>query len=286
MYHIVCFSGGHSSAVTAIEVARKYGKDNTILLNHNISPKNEAQDIKRFKKEVADYLGIPITYANINGIEDESQLPDQFDVCVAAGALTDDAGNALCTSRLKTEPFYDWLNLNFYPLATLFQHVKECVIYYGFDANERQRMVRRTSILGAKGYKTDYVLALWPERTLKITEEIGINPPMTYEVYQHANCKGCLKASLLHWYVTYVWEQDIYKKGIWMEDEIDFTIHTIIRNGKKRPISLSELAPIFERMKADGILATEHQSKQKFANLIRKYQLEECTTGKPCECLA
>ena len=34
--HIVCFSGGHSSAIVAIEVARKFGKENVILLNHNI----------------------------------------------------------------------------------------------------------------------------------------------------------------------------------------------------------------------------------------------------------
>lgn len=33
---IVCFSGGHSSALVAIEAVRKYGKNNVILLNHNI----------------------------------------------------------------------------------------------------------------------------------------------------------------------------------------------------------------------------------------------------------
>ena len=51
------------------------------------------------------------------------------------------------------------------------------------------------------------------------------------------------------------------------------------------PISLSQLMPIFELMKSDGVPATEHQSKQAFAMLLRKYQLEEHNAGKPCECI-
>ena len=53
--HIVCFSGGHSSALVAIEVVRKYGKGSVILLNHDINSNVESKDIKRFKKEVAQY---------------------------------------------------------------------------------------------------------------------------------------------------------------------------------------------------------------------------------------
>ena len=30
--HIVCYSGGHSSALVAIEVVRRYGKENTVLV--------------------------------------------------------------------------------------------------------------------------------------------------------------------------------------------------------------------------------------------------------------
>ena len=79
--HIVCYSGGHSSALVAIEVVKLFGKENVILLNHNINPRYEDADIKRFKKEVADYLGLPITFANIKGIENENDIPNQFEVC-------------------------------------------------------------------------------------------------------------------------------------------------------------------------------------------------------------
>ena len=61
---------GVSSALTAIEAVRKYGRDNIILLNHNISSHVEHGDIKRFKQEVADYLGIKITYADAENFEE------------------------------------------------------------------------------------------------------------------------------------------------------------------------------------------------------------------------
>ena len=67
MKHIVCFSGGHSSAIAAVEVVRKFGAEDAILLNHDLCPRTEDADIKRFKKQVSDYLGVPITYANMPG---------------------------------------------------------------------------------------------------------------------------------------------------------------------------------------------------------------------------
>ncbi len=55
--------------LAAIETVRIYGRDNVILLNHDISSHVEHEDIKRFKHEIADYLGLPITYANMDGWE-------------------------------------------------------------------------------------------------------------------------------------------------------------------------------------------------------------------------
>jgi hypothetical protein len=142
--HIVLLSGGHSSGLVAIEVVRKHGKENVILLNHDISPTVEDIDIKRFKKDIADYCGLPITYTNINGITNPDELPDQFDVCIEAGAMTDDAGHALCTNRLKTEPFFRFLQTNFNTISNLFESTKECICYYGFDSKETLRIQRRT----------------------------------------------------------------------------------------------------------------------------------------------
>jgi len=155
MKHVICYSGGHSSALTAIEAKRLYGKENIVLLNHNINPRYEDEDIKRFKKEVADYLGIEITFANINGIEDEKEIPSQFDVCEEAGTFVNPNGRQiLCTNRLKTQPFYDYLK-------TI--NKDEICVYYGFDSTELQRVDRRKGILKLEGIMTDFPLAIWGE---------------------------------------------------------------------------------------------------------------------------
>ena len=269
MKHIVCYSGGHSSALVAIEVVRKYGKENVILVNHDISSNVEHEDIKRFKRDVAKYLGLPITYVNIDG-KIASDIPDQFDVCVSISAFKVGQGTELCTSKLKTEPFLLWLS-KIPP--------DECIIYYGFDKSERVRIQRRAGILGAKGYKTEYPLAFW-ERSILTTKEIGIEPPMSYSKFKHANCIGCLKAGKRHWYITYCLRPDIFKKAKWAESEIGYTII--------KGVSMEELEPIFKVMKASGIEANEHEHANTFWAKVRKMNLSlmaEDFSNKPCECI-
>jgi hypothetical protein len=62
--HIVCLSGGEASALTAIEVARKHGIDDLILLNHDITNMSESSSIKQFKLDVSKFLGVDLTFAN------------------------------------------------------------------------------------------------------------------------------------------------------------------------------------------------------------------------------
>jgi hypothetical protein len=79
----VCYSGGHSSALVAIEVVRRFGADGVVLLNHDINGRVEDADVKRFKREVAAFLGLPITYANHARVDEW----DQFDVVMHARAF-------------------------------------------------------------------------------------------------------------------------------------------------------------------------------------------------------
>lgn len=168
MKHIVCYSGGHSSGIVAIEITRAFGRENVVLLNHDIPSSKEGPDIKRFKKEVADHLGLPITYANFNDLPLEN-LPDQFEVCEEAGSFVNPYDRmALCTNRLKTKPFTTYLNR--------FHSDKQCIIYYGFDDSEPARIQRRYEILAKMGYESDYPLALWSEE--------GVQQYNDYEVSQ------------------------------------------------------------------------------------------------------
>lgn len=267
--HIICYSGGHSSAIVAIEVVRRFGKENCVLLNHDISSNVEHEDIKRFKLEVAKYLGMEITYANINGLT-SNELPDQFDVVMKANAFKVGGGSELCTSRLKTEPFMAWLASNVPD--------KNCIIYYGFDLAETVRIQRRIGILGALGYRTDYPLALWKERTLENTDEIGIAKPMGYTKFKHANCIGCLKAGKLHWYITYCERPDIFEKAKIAEEHIGYTIIA--------SDSMLELESDFEKLKRAGVTASEHEDGRTFAARARRIlkNYVECEYIKPCEC--
>lgn len=269
MKHIILKSGGHQSALVEIEVARRFGPENCIGLNHNIHFTVEHADIKRFKREVSEYTGVPVAqadYANPN--------LDQFDICVKEKAFKGENSPELCTSRLKTRPFLAWLEAN--------AADRDCVIYYGFDDTkaERGRMQRRIGIMGSMGYKTDYPLALWRDRTILATEEIGIARPSTYDTFIHANCVGCLKAGWQHWYIVYCTRQDIWLKAMWAEDEIGYAIH----HGDNGPEYLEDWEPRFTAMKAAGIEPTERIPHQRFwANARKIVPIASVPKTKPCE---
>lgn len=266
--HIVCYSGGLSSALTAIEVARKHGTASVTLLNHDIAAHVEDPDIKRFKLEVAEHLGLHVSYANYI-----DATADQFDVCVKEQAFKVESGQEICTNRLKTRPFMKWLAENADP--------SDAIIYYGFDANEQDRIQRRIGILGADGWRTDYPLALWP-RTIYGTEEIGITRPLTYGAFKHANCIGCLKAGWQHWYIVYCTRPDIWAKGKWAEDDIGYAIH----HDDTGPVYLEDMEATFEAMRRAGIPATEHISHQRFwAQANRIVRINVVQASIPCECI-
>ena len=301
MKHIVCYSGGHSSGLVAVEVTRRFGKENVILLNHNINPRYEEKDIKRFKQELADYLGIPITYANVNNIQDPELLPSQFDVCEEKGTFVNPANRQiLCTYVLKTEPFYTYLN-------SLDKSETYC-IYYGFDKNEPARIDRRKTILNDIGFDSDYPLGLWGEgsfelfeefyvkrgtnfnsvcfsegfeskdhyeRTIFDTNEIGIKKPNSYSKYKHANCIGCLKAGQQHWYVVYCEDYETFKRGKLSEKRIGYSF------GKE---FLKDLELKFKEMKKIGISASEHISSGKFWSSAKKHLNQTTQDLFPCEC--
>lgn len=270
MKYVVCYSGGHSSALVAIEAVRKYGKENVILLNHNISPEVEHEDIKRFKNEVAEYLGLEITYANMEGWENKTPLR----VCRELGGFKFGNSPILCTTKLKTEPFNKWLKSN-YPVKK--GEVREdIVILYGFDKEEKARIQRRSSILAQQGYKSDYPLAFW-DRTIKDTEEIGIKKPEVYELHRHANCIGCLKAGMQSWYLVFCLHPKLWEEAKETEEEIGYSI--------LKDKFLEELEPKFQQMKCQGFIPTEKVNPRTFwAKVERELQEIGQLSFFPCEC--
>ncbi len=266
MKHVICYSGGHSSALVAVEAVRRYSKENVILLNHNITEKVEHPDIQRFKEEVANYLGLEITYANMENWD----TMDQLDVCVSIGAFKVGQGTALCTNRMKTEPFHNWLKEN-YPVEKGEMN-EDVTIYYGFDKKETVRITRRLGIMASMGYKTAYPLASW-DRTIQEIEELGIERPITYKMYKHANCIGCLKAGRQQWFITYCKHPELWEKAKRAEETIGYSII--------KGIYLKELEYKFKKMQELGILPTEKTNANTFWAMVRK-ELKADTL--PCEC--
>jgi hypothetical protein len=266
--HIVLHSGGHSSGIVAIEVVRRFGAENVILLNHDLPGLVEAADIKRFKREIAEYVGLPITYASHPDPE-----ANQFSVCIKAQAFKVDSGPELCTSRLKTEPFMCWLTDNFPD--------KDCICYYGFDKDEMHRVQRRSGIMGEQGYRTDYPIALWPERTIHKSTEVGIAAPLGYSVFKHANCIGCLKAGWQHWYIVYCTRPDIWQMGKDAEDTIGHAIH----HDETGPVYLEDMEEMFAAMRCANVPATEHIPHQQFwARAKKVINITVQPSLLPCEC--
>lgn len=263
MKYIVCYSGGHMSALTAIETVRKYGKENVILLNHDISSKVEHKDIKRFKKEVADYLELPITYANIDNFEEMTPLK----VCREMKMFAVRPGQAFCTANLKTKPFYSYLE-------NQCKDKENYCIMYDFSADEGERIYRRKISLQAMGYKTEFPLAEW-ERTIENTVEIGIKPPITYKIFKHANCIGCLKAKRQHWYVVYCLRPDIFKEAVETEEYIG---HSIMPDKY-----LKELMPLYESIIAKGICPNDKENSNTFWARVNRAMPEQMTF-LPCDC--
>lgn len=243
MKYVVCYSGGHASALCAVEAVRHYGRENVILLNHGICGRVEHPDIQRFKDEVAAFLGLPITPASMEGFEEK----DRFDVCMEIKAFK--CGNqstALCTNRLKTEPFRLWLSENF--PASKENPREDIVVLYGFSEQEVNRMKRRTEVMSSMGYKVDFPLVNW-DRTIFAIEEIGIARPSTYRFRKHANCSGCLKGGKQAWYVTYCTDPEIFDKAKKAEEKIG---HSILKD-----TFLCDIEALFYDMKTAGVEPTE-----------------------------
>lgn len=270
MKYIVCFSKGHSSALATIETVRKYGKENVILLNHDISSEVEHEDIKRFGNAISEYVGIPITYANMEDFEELTPLR----VCKKIGTFNGGrAGQTLCTYNLKTKPFYDWLDKN-YPADM--NNVREDIrICYGFDENEMHRVQRRVGVMATQGYRCEFPL-LWQDRTIQATEEIGIDRPSTYRIFHHANCIGCLKAGKQHWYVVYCLRRDIFDEAVRTEEELGLSVI----NGT----FLADLIPIFEEMKTQkNICPNDKDNPASFWAKVNN-TLPEQQSFLPCDC--
>lgn len=227
MLHIIQFSGGAASAYVAYLVAQEQGKENTVLLFHDT--KAEHEDADRFRKQVAEYIGVPITEISKELdlwelIEKNKALPSQF--------------MPFCTTELKQKQGEKYIK-------KLEKEGIEFILYNGFGPDEWRRVQKATVRAEAQGRTVKSPLF---ERNISNTEvkriirdEWKICLPQPYIYLEHNNCIPCFKAGKSHFYKVWKHYPRQFQKAKAMEE---LTGHTVFKN-----ISLSELEKQWEAAK-------------------------------------
>lgn len=275
--YVVCYSGGRSSGECALSVAKKYGAENVILLNHNITGRVERKETKRYKQDVADYLGLEITYANHKNWEEKTPIQVVKDIGYFSNRKT---GQVLCTYELKTLPFYNWLAEN--------DPNCENVYIYGLDKDEPTRIANRSQKMGQQGYKTMFPM-LWDDSEIVRLEDAGIKPPSCYDRFKHSNCTGCLKAGFQHWYIVYQEDRAMFDEVAEFELDVNYSL----RRQKGKTAFLDDKRELFDKMISAGVPATEHIPHQKYWPMAKRMveshedemeELAQCDQGVCKDC--
>lgn len=182
MKHIVSYSGGIGSAITAELVCNEYGKNNVILLFADTLVEDE--DLYRFNKDVVNLLGCEFVRIC------EGRTPWQVfnDVKFIGNSRIDP-----CSKLLKRDLIKRWVRNHC--------HYDTSTLWVGIDASESHRLApvvknnlpwKYRSILMEQG--------VWVTPRLKLDwcKERGIELPKLYKLgFSHDNCGGfCIKAGL------------------------------------------------------------------------------------------
>ncbi|WP_121605344.1 hypothetical protein [Virgibacillus sp. Bac332] len=236
--HIIFYSGGLGSWMTANKVIQKYGKENVVLLFTDTLMEDE--DLYRFLDETEKDFGVDITR-----IADGRDVWEVFrDVRFIGNSRV-----AQCSHKLKQDKAAEWLEGNYAS--------NECVLYLGIDWTEQHR--KKSPIENWSPYQVEFPLCEKPYiNKIDIIKELegrGINIPRLYNMnFSHNNCGGfCVRGGQGHFVNLLKQMPERYKYHEKKEQEMrsylnrdDISILTRQRNGKKEPLTLKQLREEYE----------------------------------------
>lgn len=182
MKHIISYSGGAGSAITAKIICDKYGKENVTLLFADT--KVESKDQYRFTQDVIKFIGCEFI-----SISDGRTPWEVFNDVRFIGNTRIDP----CSRILKRDLIRDYLNKNYDP---------SCVtIWIGIDASESHRLAPVVSKNLPFVYRSILIeedIFLSPAQKIAWCVDNNIKPSIMYEMgFSHDNCGGfCVKAGL------------------------------------------------------------------------------------------
>lgn len=188
MQHIVRFSGGVSSFVTAHRVIEQYGTADTTLLFADT--KMEDADLYRFLEDAERFFDLHITRIA------DGRTPWQVfrDVRFMGNVRVDP-----CSKILKRVLLDRWVAERFTP--------ETCINYYGLSWDEMHRVTRLSERL--KPWVCRFPLCEKPlmtkDQCLAVLKRCGIEAPRLYAMgFPHNNCGGfCVKAGQAQFALLY-----------------------------------------------------------------------------------
>lgn len=215
MKHIVSYSGGLGSAITAKALVDVYGKEHVTLLFADT--KTEDDDLYRFNTDVQCLL-----QCEFITIQDGRDVWEVFEDVKFIGNSRIDP----CSKLLKRDLIKKWIHSNYSP--------EECNIWVGIDYSEEHRLppviqnnlpyTYRSWFIENDIILFSYLKELW-------CKEYNIEIPRLYKMgFSHNNCGGfCVKGGLGHF--KNLWEKlpEVYLENEMREEAL------IARNPKLRP---------------------------------------------------
>jgi 3'-phosphoadenosine 5'-phosphosulfate sulfotransferase (PAPS reductase)/FAD synthetase len=233
MTHIVSFSTGLSSAITAERVQQRFGQVEIIFMDTTIEDADNYRFLNDCRRRWLDLYGNDITVLR------EGRDPYQV---AKDEQIIPNSHIAPCTFKLKIELFRRWLA------------GQAGTIYIGYDFTEMHRCAPTQASYESLGFQVDFPL-LWKPYEFRpypqaVREDWNIEPPRMYALgYTHANCGGvCVKQGQGDWLRTFINFPERYTQAEAWEQEMrqaparaDYAILKQQTGGKIQALTLREL---------------------------------------------
>ncbi|MGE7696704.1 phosphoadenosine phosphosulfate reductase family protein [Lysinibacillus sp. NPDC094177] len=242
--HVAMYSGGASSAYVAYHIVQKYGKENCVLFFTDTLW--EDIDNYRFMEEVAEYIGMEITYRT------DGRTPEEVfhDVRFLGNSRM-----AKCSEELKVRQTLIYLE------ELRDEHNLEPILYFGIGPHESHRAINLQNFyehnpIEPIATRFPMIETFTEDLDTKkiIRDEWKIALPRMYGLgFSHANCAGrCVRGGLGHYALLYKVWPDQYMEQEAMEErfreKFDKDVSILKRNSKA--FTLREYREMMER---DGI---------------------------------
>lgn len=174
--HVVWFSCGATSAVTAKLVLFEQGHADTVIAYTD--PGSEDDDNARFLRDCEAWFEHPILMLRSAKYRDTWQVWEER-------RWLNGPGGALCTVELKKK------------LRMAFERPDD-IQYFGYDAGEPERAARFRENNPEVDLRTPLIdRGLTKADCLALIERAGLELPLAYRLgFDHANCKICVKGGM------------------------------------------------------------------------------------------